>query len=872
MKITNLKLLILINIIFLINTNKSDSQQFFQIARNIGINHFAFDPMIMAGGVCVLDYNNDGYEDLFMTSGLMRNHLYKNNGNGTFTEIPDSVNGTMTLRAKPSFGVTSGDINNDGFPDLFVATGARLVDRLFLNDGNGKFIDITESAGIIEKTYATAATMLDINNDGLIDIYVSVYGAAPGDPCFENVLYVNQGNNKFVNQAAEYNVADKGCALASVFSDVDNDGDKDLFIGNDFGYFYGKNRLLENKGPNIPFNDITELSNFDLEMNSMGIISGDYDLDGDFDYFVTNIDTNIFYRNDGNYNLNNIAKENGFYIGYVPQIDPTLKITATCWGGSFTDFNNDMFPDLAITAGHVISSEPMLDYDRLYMNNGDGTFKEVSEAENFYNSERNRGMAVLDFDNDGDMDICVATVHIAVSSPYRSKFYDNKLEKSINTNWLKIKLVGTKTIRDAYGSTVTVFSGGKAIKKELHGGGDTYFSKHSSILHFGLGNNTKVDSVKVNWLTKDTKVVKNINANQVLTIIQDVDAIANVSLCRGELFDGKLYDKSQSFYRKYTNSKGGDSVVAYNITINEPSSFTKVQNICEGDFYNDIQIYNDTTIVANLKNKVGCDSIFTLNLKVDFVPKNTQNIDLCYGKEYNGKPYFKSETITERRKNKDKCDSLITTNITVIESPKNEVFAILCYGGLFNERQYFKDTTIVKYFTTTFGCDSVSTIFLIVKPENITSENLSINFGELYNGILIENDTLITNKGTGFDGCDSTHKINISVITSVKDIEYFQSNNFNIYPNPNKGNFDLTINLDQSNISNLLSSSSKLEFRILNQNGGTIYNDFIVDVNSTNINHKIDLSNLNLTKGMYFVEILIDDASIKKLTKKFIIE
>ena len=218
--------------------------EFHEVGRSIGINHCAFDPLIMGGGVTVIDYNNDGYEDLFVTSGLIKNHFYRNNKNGTFTDIIDSLVGLTSLRGKPCYGSTAGDINNDGYDDLFVSTGANQIDFLFLNNGDGTFSDITASSGITLKTYATSATMVDINKDGLLDIYVGVFGPSPGDPCFANVLYINQGNNKFINKAVEYKVDNNGCALAIAFSDYDNDGDKDLLIGNDFGYFYCQNKLL----------------------------------------------------------------------------------------------------------------------------------------------------------------------------------------------------------------------------------------------------------------------------------------------------------------------------------------------------------------------------------------------------------------------------------------------------------------------------------------------------------------------------------------------------------------------------------------------------------------------------------------------------
>lgn len=862
---------VILLIILAVNAH-SKPFEFYEVGRSIGINHCAFDPLIMGGGVTVIDYNNDGYEDLFVTSGLIKNHFYRNNKNGTFTDIIDSLVGLASLRGKPCYGSTAGDINNDGYDDLFVSTGANQVDFLFLNNGDGTFTDISASSGITLKTYATSATMVDINKDGLLDIYVGVFGPSPGDPCFANVLYVNQGDNKFINKAVEYKVDNNGCALAIAFSDYDNDGDKDLLIGNDFGYFYGQNKLLENEYPLASFKDVSDEVGFDLKINSMGVISGDYDADGDYDYFITNIDSNALYRNEGNRKLKNIAKEKGLVIGSVPQIDPNLNVTATSWGGSFTDFNHDMLTDLTITSGHVISPEAVLDYDRFYINEGSGNLRDISEEVNFYSADRNRGYATLDFDNDGDMDIFVATVHITASSPYRSKFYVNQLQKTDKTNWLKVKLVGTRTVRSAYGSVVAVYVGGQKILRELHGGGDTYLSKNTSILHFGLSNNTKVDSVKVFWLDGTTKVLRNINTNQQITIIQDVDATVNVNLCLGEEYEGVKYSKSQTFYKKYISRTGGDSIVALNIIVNQPSSYIRDISLCDNDLYEDEVITKDTTITKILKNYVGCDSLVTINIKVDEVYRRTENIELCYGALFNGKPCFKDEIIETRIKNQGRCDSIITTDIKVLESPKFEENITLCYGDIYNEKQLFNDTTIVKTFISSLGCDSVYTLFIKVLPEYKSSENISLNSGENYNGIVINNDTTIVNIFKSVNGCDSTHTVNITVTTSVEDVMNFANRYLEIYPNPNKGIFTFELKLNNnidSKIVKLIRNAKKISIKITDLNSRVVFYENILNFLQDNYIKQIDISNINLSNGTYFIDIMADDINI---SKKFILD
>jgi len=868
-----IKLIKLFSIIILIilSSIKIQSQVFDDVARPSGINHFAFDPMMMSGGVGVIDYNNDGFEDLYYIGGLRPSNLFKNNGDGTFTDVTIEANlNNNNNRSKN--GIAIGDINNDGLSDIFIATGSRQPDLLYLNKGDGTFEEISESAGIIQKTFSTSVTFVDINLDGYLDIYVGQFGASPGEPCLPNKLYINQQNNTFLDKTLEYGLEDSGCALAVSFSDYDMDGDLDLFIGNDFGYLHGGNKLLKNNYPETKFEDVSNFSSFNLKINSMGVISGDYDADNDFDYFITNIDSNLFYKNIGDGKFKNVAKEMGLEIGQVPQTDENFKVTATSWGGSFTDFDNDTDFDLAVTNGHVVSPNNFIDYDKYYKNDGKGNLVESSFEVNFNNAERNRGMAVLDYDKDGDMDVAVAHVSVINNSPHRSKLMKNTLPTNDNTNWIQIKLKGVVANRDAYGSKIYVYVKDKIMLRETHGGGDTYLSQHSNFQHYGLGNNKKIDSIVILWNGGGIQAVKNVNANQFIVIEQEFDNTYNVNLCKSETFQGKVIENSQKIVNRINIQNEKDSIVVFNLIVLQPSFYEENLSICEGKNFQNINITKDTTFVLSFKNYLGCDSIYKANISLNPSPKGEKEVSVCFGGEYKGNKYFKETTITEYVKNGILCDSIYSTKISINDAPKFEENINLCYGETYNGQIYFRDTIISENIKINKLCDSVIIKYIAVKEQTKFNEVVYLNSGEQYRGNAYQKDTTLTFVFKTQGKCDSTHYINIRILTSVNDnFPNLTKSELKIYPNPNSGVFNLEFNLEKLNINNI----SKVNIKILNNIGQVIFNSDFKD-NYLYENNKIILNiDLNerqktkLSKGFYLLELLINNQTY---SIKFIID
>jgi hypothetical protein len=521
------------------------AQFFTEIARFAGINFSREQLNDSGGGVCLFDYNNDGYEDFFVPGGLGSAALYKNNGNGTFTNVLAEV---ITLReyyfidSLITISSIAGDIDNDGDKDLFISTSGlksqfgvyKKPDILLENLGNGRFANISIVAGINNISNGESVSMGDFNVDGFLDIYVSnhlqdmsfTYDSL-GNPsayvpvCIENLFYINNGNKTFTESAALYGINDAGCGLTGIFTDYDFDNDVDILLANDFGQYNAfPNALFKNNYPAFGFIANSTKTGFDRSMFAMGIAPGDYNEDGHMDYYVTNIGTNSLYRNNGNGTFTDVALSLGVDLTWA--IKDSLR--KTTWGCNFFDYDNDTYLDLYVNAGYVSAFLPMTiveDSSVLFRNNGSGTFVNISAESGLASPIAGRGSVVFDFDNDGDLDIL--SNHNKMQILNKSKIYQNFhlfRNNNINgNNWLKIKLTGTKNNRDAYGSRIVVHAGKRKFIREIDGG-SSHASQSSSIAHFGLGKYEIVDSLEVHWLGGGIQSFYNISVNQTLNITE----------------------------------------------------------------------------------------------------------------------------------------------------------------------------------------------------------------------------------------------------------------------------------------------------------------------------------------------------------------
>jgi len=493
----------------------AQSLSFSEESRARGIDHHFFSNIPMGGGAAFLDYDRDGDQDLYAVGGLQAGTLYENDGTGHFTARTDLLV-MEEVRKYGTMGVTAGDLDNDGWPDLVITTfdGPGISNRVeasclvLRNLGNGQFENITEAAGIDQPVLSHSVTLVDINRDGYLDIYESGHVDRPrlvrdqnglvigyDHDCFRNLLYVNQGNLTFREQAVAYGLDDTGCGLAQLNTDYDQDGDQDLYLANDFGMFIQPNALFRNDYPEQRFTNVAPENGTGVGMFAMGIAAADFDHDLDMDYYVTNIGANAFLRQHEGL-FDEVAHECGVANEKIDDGD----LNTTGWGTAFTDFDHDGWEDLFVSNGHIGTLQAYLtgrdDPNQLFRNRGDATFANVSAEAGIMDRQVGRGLAVADVDGDGDQDVFGVVLGTG-EEEIHSKLYINQSEKA--GHYVQIALEGTRSNRDAIGAQVWVYAGGQTHIRELEGGGGSYCSKSSNVLHLGLGEADRIDSLLIRW-------------------------------------------------------------------------------------------------------------------------------------------------------------------------------------------------------------------------------------------------------------------------------------------------------------------------------------------------------------------------------------
>ena len=496
----------------------------------------------LGGGAAFLDYNNDGLQDIYLVNGAdlpplaerqsdgvepPRNALYRNNGDGTFTDVAGTAGVADTGYG---MGCAVGDYDNDGFPDLYVTNfGANVF---FHNNGDGTFTDITRETGTGDTRWGTSCAFVDYDNDGFLDLYVTNYvkytiesdqicmnkGARVYcDPrLYEgelDILYHNNGDGTFtdVTEPAGFSKA-AGRGLALAWGDYDDDGDMDIYIANDAD----QNFLYHNNGDGT-FTDVSLTAGVGFSEdgeaeNGMGADFGDYDNDGHLDLVVTNFQdqTNTLYHNEGNGLFSDVS--------YASKIG-TMSLPYLAWGVGFCDYDNDGYQDLFIANGHLDANvqafNPTGFYEQpnlLFQNNRDGTFDEVGvdSGLGMRLEKVSRGFAYADYDNDGDLDLLVTNL----------KGTPDLLENRGGQNrWLTLKLIGTRSNRDAIGARVKVTAGNLTQIREVRSG-SSYLSQNNMRLHFGLGEYRQVDWLEIRWPSGLQEHLEGVKPNQALTLVE----------------------------------------------------------------------------------------------------------------------------------------------------------------------------------------------------------------------------------------------------------------------------------------------------------------------------------------------------------------
>ncbi len=491
----------------------------------------------MSGGVALFDYDNDGWQDIYFVNSLTvelyrakgktRSALYRNNGDGTFTDVTDKA-GVGDIGW--GMGVAVGDYNNDGFNDLYVTCVG--PNRLMKNNGNGTFTDVTGAAGVGDPRWSAGAAFMDYDNDGDLDLFVANYVAfdfnnlpdqIKGRPCLYkgipvqcgprglpgdgDTLYRNNGDGTFTDVTKKAGVSDPNgyYGMGVIASDFDEDGWVDIFVANDST----ANFLYKNNGDGtfkeIGFVSGTAVNENGSEQGCMGVTVADFDHDGRFDLFVTNFDDdyNTLYRNDGRLSFTDFSHQSRVAAVSLPLVG---------WGTKFFDYDNDGWVDLFVVNGHVYPQIPGYQQRNLiHRNNRNGTFTEVAAqlGAPFAEKRVGRGAAFGDMDNDGDVDVVINNLDGA------AQILRNDGGNAANS--VLIKTVGVRSNRYGIGARVKVVAGDLTQLDEVRSGA-SYISHNDLRLHFGLEKRAKIDSIEVRWPSGVVDKINDTGVNKILTV------------------------------------------------------------------------------------------------------------------------------------------------------------------------------------------------------------------------------------------------------------------------------------------------------------------------------------------------------------------
>ena len=432
-------------------------------------------------GIAFGDFDNDGLEDIYVSRHNAPNLLYKSLGNNTFIDVAAQAgvahHGTTTMSIW-------GDIDNDGFLDLYLGNRDE-PDKLYRNNGDGTFTDITAAAGIFDEFFTKAVMFGDVDNDGFIDLYIANLNAP-------NALYRNNGNLTFTNIVNQAGVNDFGVAMGSVFIDYDNDGDLDIYLTHDANQ---PNILYRNNG-NLTFTNVSAATGANHASQAMGVDFADINHDGHFDFYITNLSFNSLLLNNGAGLFSNIAQQAG------------CADVGMGWGVVFFDYDNDGYKDIYMSNDSYFSPHPNI----LYRNNGDNTFSIVSQGTALHSMYGGYGVACGDVNGDGWLDLMLAN-----SGNDGNQLF---LNQNFNINkWVKVKLTGTQSNRAAIGARIRVTAGGKNYIDEVTAGSG-YAAQNSFTQHFGLGQAEVIDSLHVRWPSGLQEVFTNLDVNRTYYITE----------------------------------------------------------------------------------------------------------------------------------------------------------------------------------------------------------------------------------------------------------------------------------------------------------------------------------------------------------------
>lgn len=492
----------------------------------------------VASGLATFDFDGDGKIDILFLNGAplpgspvttppARNALYRNEGGWKFTDVTLAAG---LVDTHYHLGVCVGDYNNDGYLDIYLNNFGPNV--LYRNNGNGTFTDVTREAGVAVTNHVGAgACFLDMDGDGDLDLFVANYvgftfekhqiSHMNGFPAYvgplhypptANVLFRNDGDGTFTDISVASGIASLlGSGMGVIAADLDNDGDTDIIVGNDLR----PNFVLLNDGTGR-FKEVGTLlglayDSFGNVQGSMGVECADWNNDGWLDFYITPYQRQLaaLYQNRKGTYFDDVARQTGAATGTYLHVK---------WGAGVVDLDNDGNRDLFIACGHLIDNVEQFDSTTSYnarnivlRNTGHGKFVNVSEqcGDGLLPKLSSRGAAFDDLDNDGDLDVVI------LNSRREPTILRN--DSSRTNHWIQIQLRGTKSNRDGIGARVSVIAGGLTQIDEVHSG-RSYQSDFGKRLQFGLGQHNAVEQIRVNWIGGGVDVIRNVGVDRLITI------------------------------------------------------------------------------------------------------------------------------------------------------------------------------------------------------------------------------------------------------------------------------------------------------------------------------------------------------------------
>ncbi|MFY0598091.1 MAG: VCBS repeat-containing protein [Cyclobacteriaceae bacterium] len=495
-------------ILLLICSSEVQAQEFRRSEVQAKLSNFSNN-----NGVAVADYDGDNDLDVFIVARQEANmrgdgresKLFQNNNDGTFTDVTvtsginsifDYTGVKLSEEIGYKLGASWGDIDNDGLPDLFLTSVHHV--ELYRNNGGGNFSNLTTFAGFepTDNCNNTGATWLDFDNDGFLDLFVTKWSG-----CTSNRLYRNLGNLKFkdVTESMGFNKNKYEFTWSSTAIDANNDGWLDIYVINDFGE---DNELYINQEGVSFENKAEEYGIHSPATEGMGIATGDYNNDGLTDIYVTNIGESDLYENTGNNTFTNKS------------FDQSVINSGWAWGTDFGDMDNDGDQDLMVLNGYNTKEFHFLYQNQLAQ--GQSVFENATRSANIEYASDENGLAIFDYDNDGDLDMLISNTHEGLLLYDNSISEIGEIEKQ---NWARIELEGTVSNRDAIGAVVEITSDGLTQYHFYNGVG--FLAQSLKPIHFGVGSATEISSLKVKWPAGTSETYTDLPVNRVITVVEE---------------------------------------------------------------------------------------------------------------------------------------------------------------------------------------------------------------------------------------------------------------------------------------------------------------------------------------------------------------